>query len=560
VEAIAWGRDGTLWVGTPNGLNAFDPRRGVAVRIPFQPGRRDGLPANWVPDLMVARDGRLWVATSGGACLLKSWDGRTARFESVNERLGRRPEPVDSLIEDAEGKVWFGPRLRIDWKAGRYQELGPADGLDLHDFFIASRARTADGMLLFGSPGGLLTVRPERLAPWTYAPPVVATALRVDGVERPGAARLKRLELGPRERSFRLDFAALDFSAPARNAYRYRLEGYDDRWTRTDAALRTLAFNALPPGSYRLRIQGTNRAGLWSPHEIRLPIHILPAFYQTFWFKALAAVVALTLVYSGIRLRVARLEARGRALEEQVRERTLSLEEKNRELALAYERIEEASLTDPLTQARNRRFLEATLEGDLEICARRHEAGATGEAGEADLLFLLLDLDHFKSVNDTHGHAAGDAVLSQTAELLRQVLRTSDHLVRWGGEEFLVVARFVDRRRGSALAEKIRAAIEERGFPIQDGTVLRRTASIGFAAYPFSPDSPRALGWQEIVSIADAGLYIAKRGGRNASVGIEHAAGDPSEVLRHLSDDPAKALAAGEIRLVAPHAPCTKGT
>lgn len=525
-ESIAFGPDGTLWVGTPNGLNAFDPKRGVAVRIPFEPGRSDGLPANWVPDLMLARDGRIWVATSGGACLLKSWDGKTATFEPVAPRLGRRPEPVDALVEDAEGKVWLGPRLRVDWKAESWQELGPADGLDLHDFFIASRARAADGTLYFGSPGGLLAIRPERLRAWDYAPPVALTALRVDGVERPGAARLRKLTLTPRERSFRLDFAALDFSAPARNLYRYRLEGYDERWTGTDAAQRTLAFNGLPPGSYRLRIRGSNRSGLWSPHEVRLPIEVLPAFYQTVWFQALTALFALALVWAGVRLRVARLEARGRQLEAQVRERTLTLEERNLELAATYRAIEEASLTDPLTRCRNRRFLEQVLPADLEIATRRHEPGAGEgqETGDADLLFFLLDLDHFKSVNDTHGHAAGDAVLVQTAEVLCQAVRTSDHLVRWGGEEFLVVARFVDRRSAPALAEKIRAAIESHPIDLPEGGTLRRTVSIGWAAYPFAPSRPRALTWQETVSLADSALYSAKREGRNRAIGFEEGA------------------------------------
>jgi diguanylate cyclase (GGDEF)-like protein len=207
-------------------------------------------------------------------------------------------------------------------------------------------------------------------------------------------------------------------------------------------------------------------------------------------------------------------------------------------LAEAYARIEEASLTDQLTQLRNRRFLEQALGSDLEIAARRHEDGRAGD-GEADLVFLLLDLDHFKSVNDSHGHAAGDAVLIQAAALLRSVFRASDHVVRWGGEEFLVVARFVDRKEAPALAEKIRAAIEAHDFRLDDGTPLKQTCSIGFAAYPFSTKRPRAVAWQEIVDIADLGLYTAKRSGRNRWVGME--AGDtenPEEAMQRFRENP----------------------
>ncbi|HEX6861578.1 MAG TPA: two-component regulator propeller domain-containing protein, partial [Thermoanaerobaculia bacterium] len=137
VEAIAFGRDGTLWVGTDSGLNAFDPAKGTAVRILSEPGRGDSLPDNWVPDLLVARDGRLWVATQGGACVLESWDGRKARFVRVAERMGRPAGPVEALIQDAQGQVWLGPRLRVDPRTWRFRELGPADGCDFRSFFIA---------------------------------------------------------------------------------------------------------------------------------------------------------------------------------------------------------------------------------------------------------------------------------------------------------------------------------------------------------------------------------------------------------------------------------------
>lgn len=524
VEAIAFAR-GTLWIGTDSGLNAFDPASGTALRV--------SLPDNWVPDLMTGRDGRLWVATQGGASILTSWDGRTARFESVAARMDRPPSPVDTLIEDAQGQVWLGPRLRVDPRTWKWRELGPADGCDLRSFFIASRSRTADGTLLFGSPEGLLMVRPDRIAPWTFAPPVVATALRIDGIERPGAARLDRLTLAPRERGFRLDFAALDFTAPQKNVYRYRLEGFDPRWSPADASQRSLAYNSLPPGAYTLRVQGTNRAGRFSPHEIRMPVQVLPAFYQTAWFQALAALFFLAFAYAGYRLRVRRLEARGRELEQLVRERTLELQE-------AYARIEEASLTDPLTRLRNRRFLEQTIAADLELAVRRG----------VDLVFLLLDLDHFKSVNDTYGHAAGDAVLVQIAEVLRSVFRSSDHVVRWGGEEFLVVARFVDRRDAPDLAEKVRAAVAAHPFRLEDGRILQKTCSIGFATYPFAPDRPHAVGWEEIVDLADLGLYAAKRSGRNRWVGIEAGgAGDPQEAVKRFREDPESSAARGEVRV-----------
>ena len=216
------------------------------------------------------------------------------------------------------------------------------------------------------------------------------------------------------------------------------------------------------------------------------------------------------------------MEARGRELEGLVAARTVELRD-------AYARIEEASLTDALTGLRNRRFIQQTVDADAAAVRRLH-AGGEGQSGRADLVFLLLDLDHFKQVNDVHGHAAGDAVLVQVAEILRGLIRTGDHVARWGGEEFLVVARFTDRRRGLELAEKIRATVEAHRFRLPDGTELRKTCSIGFAAYPNDRDADRGPhdadfaswggdSWQAVIGIADAGLYRAKREGRNRAIG-----------------------------------------
>ena len=488
VEAIAFTQDGTMWVGTDRGLNVVDPSTGKAIRIEI------GLPNLWIPDLMVDHSGRLWIATHAGACILESWDGKQALFRNVAELLRRPAAAVEALIEDDEGSVWLGPRLRVDPAKWTARELGPADGCEFRNFFIASRSRTDDGTLLFGSPEGLLAVRPAALHSWSFAPPVVATALHVDGQTR---AIPRQLTLAAGERGFRVDFAALDFSAPQRNLYRYRLEGYDEEWTPADASRRSLTYTNLAPGRYLLRVRGTNRAGLWSPHELRLPVVVLPAFHQTMWFRGLCVAIALAIAYALYRLRVRQLDRRAIELERVVTERTA-------ELAAANARIEEASLTDPLTGLRNRRFLEGVIASDLALASRGH----------GDLVVLLCDLDHFKTVNDTWGHDAGDAVLAATADTFRSTLRASDYAIRWGGEEMLAVVRFVDRRDAADIAEKVRSAIEECRIVLPDGTVLARTCSIGLAVWP-SGD----LTWQQVLKAADDALYEAKRTGRNRVCG-----------------------------------------
>jgi diguanylate cyclase (GGDEF)-like protein len=543
VEALAWAADGRLWVGTDQGLNLLDPTTARIRRFLRRAHDPAGLPNNWIPDLLMARDGRLWIATAGGVALLESLEEDGARFSTLASLTGTDPLPADSLIEDGEGAIWIGPHRRVDPRNWQISEFGPADGKTLRSFFIASRTRLSDGRLLFGSHEGLLAVDPATLRPWNFEPNLVATGLRIGSRKHP--AGLNRLQLQPGDKSFSLDFAALDFSAPERNRYRHRLHGFENLWQETSASQRTLTYTNLEPGTYRLEVSGSNRAGLFSSHRLEIALEVLPAFTQTLLFKLLLAVLVSLLCYLGYRLTLRQLKHRSEVLERLVRERTLALEESNRQLEAAHRRTEEASLSDSLTGIRNRRFLENSIRVDTDLVERRWRESAPGL--ESDLIFLLLDLDHFKSVNDSWGHRAGDAVLIQSADLLKRQLRSSDFLVRWGGEEFLIVARFVDRATAPKLAEKLRRAIAEHAFTLPDGGVIERTVSIGFAAYPFLQDQPSTYDWEKTVHLADLALYRAKNDGRNRALGL--AAGPnllPGSDLTNL----ASALAAGAVALV----------
>ena len=233
--------------------------------------------------------------------------------------------------------------------------------------------------------------------------------------------------------------------------------------------------------------------------------------------------------------------------------------EKNLELERAYQALEEVSLTDQLTGLRNRRFFLRNVDADVAMSLRGYDGGqhrghqlTECELQAAnDLVFFMVDIDHFKEVNDRYGHAAGDAILVQMTERLREVFRESDYVIRWGGEEFLVLARATHRDDARVVAERMRRVVAEREFVLPDGVRLSKTCSIGFASFPFLPAQPRLLSWSQVVELADQGLYIAKRSGRNAWAavyGTERARADGLfPRLMHQLDD---AVAGGEVRLV----------
>jgi len=211
-----------------------------------------------------------------------------------------------------------------------------------------------------------------------------------------------------------------------------------------------------------------------------------------------------------------------RVLETRVQERTHELSERQRQLERANQELAQASITDSLTGLANRRFLTEYIEKEVALLHRRYHRAAEGPLTPEmlDLAFVMIDVDHFKTINDSAGHAAGDAVLRQLKDLLKSVSRTSDIIVRWGGDEFLLVARDQNGERLTELAERIRSHVAQHVFDIGEGRVVRTSCSIGFACYPFFREQLDALSWEQVVSVADRALYVAKASGRNSWVGF----------------------------------------
>jgi two-component system, sensor histidine kinase ChiS len=226
---------------------------------------------------------------------------------------------------------------------------------------------------------------------------------------------------------------------------------------------------------------------------------------------------------------------------DELRSKNEGLTQAQQELEIANKKLEEASLSDPLTGLHNRRFLSQSMAADISMVEREYQNWLLANQGEGedeirwplpkehDLIFMLLDVDYFKWVNDTYGHSAGDKVLEQMSRLLEEVLRDSDYLVRWGGEEFLIVARFCSRAEAPEMAERSRLAVAHYPFDLGDGQQLQKTCSIGYAVYPFYPQAPNNLTWEQVVDTADRALYAAKNAGRDCWVGI---ASKPGAVLK----------------------------
>jgi diguanylate cyclase (GGDEF)-like protein len=247
-----------------------------------------------------------------------------------------------------------------------------------------------------------------------------------------------------------------------------------------------------------------------------IAFEILPPWWKTWPAIAFFLVLIGSAAFGGFRWRLQRLSNRTRQLENLVSSRT-------NELAIANADLERLSITDPLTGLKNRRFLEFSIAEDLARIRRAIQSvdeWHTSAEEVGSISFVIVDIDHFKQVNDSLGHAAGDRVLRQMGTVLLSAVRESDTTVRWGGEEFLVIARGPRENDSAILAERIRTKIALTPFAVNNDKNIRLTCSIGYASWPFFGFEPDALGWQEILALADRCLYLAKNSGRNAWIGV----------------------------------------
>jgi diguanylate cyclase (GGDEF)-like protein len=559
VRALLEDRDGSLWMGTTQGLAHLQQGELAVIEV------SDGLPDNFVVSLLQDFEGALWIGTGKGLVRVHA-----DRLEQLNLDAAAGAETVYSMREDRQqGVLWLATdrgMLRLQLRDRKLGMLGYANGLPFEKFFSsiddgnggmwltgnagilrvdrdeAQRIATAgagrlayeqfteaDGMLSAQCNGGsspsavlrsdgsiwvatalgVAHADPTRLDDFAQrAPPVVIESVLADGKELalagtlPIPAGTSRIEIA---------FAGLAFVMPQRVRYRYRLEGFDRDWIERGAQ-GNAAFTNLGPGDYVLHVQAAHTNGPWNPQAAQLILQIAPLWWQR-WSTRVAFGLLLSLaIYSLVQHRLRRLQQREARLRELVDERTHALSaqterliaadsEKNsllEQLQRQSEAFERQAREDPLTGLANRRALDELLA---------HEFARAGRSDQP-LCVALVDIDHFKRVNDEHSHAVGDVVLKTIAARMRELCRDIDTVARWGGEEFALLLPNTRLSDALSVCERVRAGVDKLSF---DTAVpgLHVTISIGLASHEGHVDYDRML------SQADAALYAAKHSGRN---------------------------------------------
>ena len=527
---------GDLWIGTEGGgLNRFNPLQKSFSRFMHDANNPASISSNSAWEIVETIDGSLWIGTLGSG--LNRWSAENRRegkaiFQRFTKSDGLKSDTIFGILEGEAGRIWLSgnrglTEFRVD--TGKIRHFDQRNGIRGNDFNHGTRLRTKSGLLIFGGTSGLVAFDPKLVQLNTHSPTVVVSANsntqnRITNYS--GRTLAAGLTLGYTDRFVDFRFTALDFTSPDKNQYRYKLEGFEDEWT-DPGQFRRATYTNLPSGNYKFRVRASNNDGEWSQSDTVVPVTVIPPPWLNIW--AYAAYVLLLggiiLSYVLVQRRKLSSEARVRImLEEKVKTRTQELGQRNQDLEIANIQLTHASMTDALTGLHNRHYLYDYLESQIASLNRLYSRidkdpdSVTTVQKEGSIFFMMIDLDGFKIINDTYGHAAGDEALIQVRDVLRESTRDADTIVRWGGDEFLVVGDSESLEGAEHLAERIRMGLAQHDYLLGGGKVGYLTGSIGIAHFPFNPHQPRQFTWEQVVGLADQAAYVAKYNGRNAWV------------------------------------------
>jgi len=311
--AILEARSGQIWVGTfDEGLNCFDPETECFTHYKHDPQNDHSLNSNFIGSLLEDKSGTLWI---GSGQILH----RLNREQNCIDRYQNFPGSIKGILEDDQGNFWistskglskFNPLLKT------IRNYDKNDGLQDNQFILRSAYKSPDGELFFGGQKGFNVFYPEEILENPHAPPVVLTDFQIfnqsvkPGENSPLVSTIfqtNEIFLHYDQSVFSIEFAALDYSAPLKNQFAYKMEGVDPEWVYTNSRRRFASYTQLSSGQYVFKVKASNNDGVWNEEGVSLRINILPPWWQTWWFRSIALIILLAGIYGFYRVHLNRI-------------------------------------------------------------------------------------------------------------------------------------------------------------------------------------------------------------------------------------------------------------
>jgi diguanylate cyclase (GGDEF)-like protein len=505
VPAMAGAPDGTLWLGT-DGEGVIRIKDGIETNFT----KAKGLLSDHVLALYMDVQGVLWIGSSSGG-LNRIQDGR---ITSYTPDQGLFDSMVGNILEDNLGNLWMGSDNGVfrvakselnDVANRRISSIhgvvyGTTDGLRSRETMqggTGTASKGPDGRLWFSTMRGLSVVDPAHAVGDDQALRVQIEEVSINGKAAESAPAIR---VGPMASRLEIQFTAPSFDAPGQIQFRSMLEGFDDHWSAASTR-RSADYTNLPPGRYRFLIEASRDGNEWSAAAEPLSLAVVPPWYRTLLAYLIYILAAIILTWQIVELRTRSLKRRRDDLERLVVERTAQLEIEKQGLMRAREALQFQAAHDSLTGLWSRGAILEQLARELERATRQRTV----------LSVIVGDLDHFKAVNDTHGHLCGDFVLRESALRLVGLMRGYDAVGRYGGEEFLILLPGYDAAKNPARTKDLVDVLAARPFDC-NGTEINVTCSFGVTiTWPWLDRTTI----DDLIRRADKALYQAKRNGRN---------------------------------------------
>jgi diguanylate cyclase (GGDEF)-like protein len=498
--------DGSIWIGTIAGISVMKPGEPGFRNFRPVPNDPSGQLRNNVLSIKRDRLDRNWIGTQDAVGVADLSGGGGDLIFRLSDVGDWHPHVVPAaLLQDAKDRIWVSSTDGIDiveyadGKLTRARPLGIRDGVYRRTHLPWSSSIGPNGELLFGALDGLTIIFPDQLQDTPPPAPLSVTGMLVNHHRRPSGelpTPAHGLSLAADQRSLTLEFALLDYTAPSETHYSYRLEGFDKDWVElSNPGQAEASYTNLPHGRYRLSLRAWSKGDPNPVAETSFPVTVAAFWYETALARIGGFLALLVAMWAIVRLRTARHRKQEHALAGMVAQRTLELTDANR-------RLTELAHTDPLTRLLNRRRFIELAEIERERARRMGHPFSV----------VLFDLDHFKAVNDTYGHHAGDQVLQAACAVIRDCMRSIDVVARYGGEELIALLPGTAAEPALHLAERVGTTLAAQPI-LGDGHEVRITTSAGVAEWLPSGESLESL-----LSRADGALYRAKAEGRNRAL------------------------------------------
>jgi signal transduction histidine kinase/streptogramin lyase len=319
-QEIKEDRHGMLWLGAQHGdgVHRFDASRNEFKIYKHRPEDSRSLSDNRVNSILFDSSGRMWVGTQNG---LDQYDESTNSFRTYYQQDGLSGDVVSCILQDQRGELWISTNNGLssfDAESRKFRNFFVADGLpggDLTGWGACGQTKT--GEMIFGGFSGATLFNPNDIQETSPPPGVVLTDFRLSGnpvaigsnsLLKQSITYTKAITLSHHDEMFSIEFSALSYFNSESVRYRYKLDGLEGKWREVGSDQRTVNYTTLPAGSYVFEVQSATNSGIWSEPGTALRIHILPAWYQTLWFRSGSVLVFLFVLWRASQLRSRQIE------------------------------------------------------------------------------------------------------------------------------------------------------------------------------------------------------------------------------------------------------------